>query len=52
MAKRLIAAAVGLYVAVLWVDVAGQGARPLPGDPLPGITSGDFEDFRLEDSHG
>ena len=47
MAKRLIAAAVGLYVAVLWVDVAGQGARPLPGDPLPGITSGDFEDFRL-----
>jgi CxxC motif-containing protein (DUF1111 family) len=47
VAKRLIAAAVGLYIAVLWVDVAGQGARPLPGDPLPGITAGDFEDFRL-----
>ena len=45
--KRLIALAVGLYLAVMWVEVAGQTARPLPGDPLPGITSGEFEEFRL-----
>jgi CxxC motif-containing protein (DUF1111 family) len=45
--KRLIALAAGLYLAAIWVDVAGQTARPLPGDPLPGITSGDFEEFRL-----
>jgi CxxC motif-containing protein (DUF1111 family) len=45
--KRLIALVVALYLAVMWVEVTGQTARPLPGDPLPGITSGDFEDFRL-----
>jgi CxxC motif-containing protein (DUF1111 family) len=39
--------AAGLYIAAIWVEVAGQTARPLPGDPLPGITSGDFEEFRL-----
>jgi len=44
---RLIALAAGLYIAAIWVEVAGQTARPLPGDPLPGITSGDFEEFRL-----
>lgn len=47
MVKRVIAAALGLYLAVVWVDVAGQTVRPLPGDPLPGIGSGDFEEFRL-----
>ena len=25
----------------------GQTVRPLPGDPLPGITGGEFEEFRL-----
>src|SRR5712691_5107670 len=25
----------------------GQSVRPLPGDPLPGITGGEFEEFRL-----
>ena len=47
MVKRLIAAALFLYLAVVWVDVAGQTVRPLPGDPLPGIGGGDFEEFRL-----
>ena len=45
--KPVIALAAGVYVAVLSVHIAGQTARPLPGDPLPGITSGDFEEFRL-----
>jgi CxxC motif-containing protein (DUF1111 family) len=45
--KRLIALATGLYLAVLGIEVGGQATRPLPGDPLPGITSGDFEEFRL-----
>ena len=45
--KRLVALAAGLYLAAIWVEVAGQTARPLPGDPLPGITNGDFEEFRL-----
>jgi len=31
----------------VWVDVSGQTVRPLPGDPLPGIGGGDFEEFRL-----
>ena len=44
--KRLVALAAGLYLAAIWVEVAGQTARPLPGDPLPGITNGDFEEFR------
>ena len=45
--KRLTGLAIGVLVAVLCVQVAGQSVRPLPGDPLPGITSGDFEEFRL-----
>jgi CxxC motif-containing protein (DUF1111 family) len=45
--KRLTGLAIGVLVAVLWVQVAGQTVRPLPGDPLPGIASGDFEEFRL-----
>ena len=45
--QRLIALLAVLYIAAIWVEVAGQTARPLPGDPLPGITSGDFEEFRL-----
>ncbi len=45
--KPLGALAAVLYIAMIWVEVAGQTARPLPGDPLPGITSGDFEEFRL-----
>lgn len=47
MVKRLIVAAVSVYLAAVWVDVAGQTVRPLPGDPLPGLTSGEFEEFRL-----
>jgi CxxC motif-containing protein (DUF1111 family) len=45
--KPAVALAAALYIAAIWVEVAGQTARPLPGDPLPGITSGDFEEFRL-----
>jgi len=45
--KQLIALAAGLSIAAMWVEVAGQTSRPLPGDPLPGITSGEFEEFRL-----
>lgn len=45
--KRLAALAAGLSLAVICIEVAGQTARPLPGDPLPGISSGDFEEFRL-----
>jgi len=26
---------------------SGQIGRPLPGDPLPGLTGSEFEDFRL-----
>ena len=45
--KRLIALATGMYLALIWVELTGQTVRPLPGDPLPGITSGEFEEFRL-----
>jgi CxxC motif-containing protein (DUF1111 family) len=45
--KPAVALAAALYIAAIWVEVAGQTPRPLPGDPLPGITSGDFEEFRL-----
>jgi CxxC motif-containing protein (DUF1111 family) len=44
--KRRVALAAGVCIAAMCV-VAGQSVRPLPGDPLPGITSGDFEEFRL-----
>src|SRR5258705_844181 len=44
--QRMIAFALALYGAT-WVTVAGQTARPLPGDPLSGITAGEFEEFRL-----
>jgi len=44
--KRRVASAAGVCIAAICV-VAGQSVRPLPGDPLPGITSGDFEEFRL-----
>ena len=47
MPQRLIALAIGLPLAVMWIEVAGQTPRPLPGGPLPGITSGEFEEFRL-----
>jgi len=46
-ATLMIVAAACVYIAVLCVRVAGQSARPLPGDPLPGITGGEFEEFRL-----
>jgi CxxC motif-containing protein (DUF1111 family) len=45
--KRLIAAAATIYVAAFLVELSGQNGRPLPGDPLPGITAGEFEEFRL-----
>lgn len=45
--KRLIALTTCAYVALLWIDVAGQNGRPLPGDPLPGINGSEFEEFRL-----
>jgi CxxC motif-containing protein (DUF1111 family) len=45
--KRMMSLAIAVYVVVLGFAAAGQTVRPLPGDPLPGITGGDFEDFRL-----
>jgi CxxC motif-containing protein (DUF1111 family) len=45
--KRMMGLATAVYVVVLGFAAAGQTVRPLPGDPLPGITGGDFEDFRL-----
>lgn len=45
--KRMMASAIGVYIGVLCVHLAGQTIRPLPGDPLAGITSGEFEEFRL-----
>jgi len=42
-----MAAAVCLYLAAVSIEVAGQTVRPLPGDPLPGITGGELEEFRL-----
>jgi CxxC motif-containing protein (DUF1111 family) len=45
--KRMMGFAVAAYAVALGFSAAGQSVRPLPGDPLPGITSGDFEDFRL-----
>jgi CxxC motif-containing protein (DUF1111 family) len=46
--KRLIAAAACVYaVAFFWTAAAGQEVRPLPGDPLPGISAAEFEEFTL-----
>ena len=45
--KRVIGLAIAVYVVVFGFAASGQTVRPLPGDPLPGITGGDFEDFRL-----
>jgi len=45
--KRLIALGICAYVSLLWTEVAGQNARPLPGDPLPGINAAEFEEFTL-----
>ena len=44
---RTIPLAIAGYVVVLGLAAAGQTVRPLPGDPLPGIAGGDFEEFRL-----
>lgn len=43
----MITVGICLYVALLWAEVAGQNARPLPGDPLPGINAGELEEFTL-----
>jgi len=45
--KRVIGLAIAVYVVVFGFAASGQSVRPLPGDPLTGITSGDFEEFRL-----
>jgi CxxC motif-containing protein (DUF1111 family) len=45
--KQLIAVGIGVYVSLLWTEVAGQNGRPLPGDPLPGINAVEFEEFTL-----
>jgi CxxC motif-containing protein (DUF1111 family) len=45
--KRVIVLAAAAYLTVLCVQIAGQNGRPLPGDPLPGLTGSEFEDFRL-----
>ena len=45
--KRMVWLASAVYVVALGLAASGQTGRPLPGDPLPGIASGDFEDFRL-----
>jgi CxxC motif-containing protein (DUF1111 family) len=45
--KRVIALAGAAYLTVLCVQISGQNGRPLPGDPLTGLTGSEFEDFRL-----
>jgi CxxC motif-containing protein (DUF1111 family) len=45
--NRMIGFATAAFAVALGFNTAGQTVRPLPGDPLPGISSGDFEDFRL-----
>jgi len=45
--NRLIAWTTGALVVFLWIEVAGQNGRPLPGDPLPGINGSELEEFRL-----
>jgi CxxC motif-containing protein (DUF1111 family) len=45
--KRVMALAAAVFAVGFGFAVSGQTVRPLPGDPLPGISSGDFEDFRL-----
>ena len=45
--KRMMWLASAVYVVALGFAASGQTVRPLPGDPLPGIAGGDFEDFRL-----
>jgi len=47
--RRPIVAALGLwtFVVVLQTDGRTQGALPLPGGPLPGLTPRDFSEFRL-----
>jgi CxxC motif-containing protein (DUF1111 family) len=45
--NRLLALTACVFVACLWIEVAGQNGRPLPGDPLPGISGSEFEEFRL-----
>jgi len=45
--KRMMWLASAVYVVAVGFAASGQTTRPLAGDPLPGITSGDFEDFRL-----
>ena len=45
--KRMMWLASAVYLVVLGFAASGQTVRPLPGDPLPGIAGGDFEDFRL-----
>ena len=45
--KRMMWLASAVYVVALGFAASAQTGRPLPGDPLPGIAGGDFEDFRL-----
>src|SRR5713101_2371395 len=45
--KRVIVLVAAAYLTALCIEVAGQNGRPLPGDPLPGLTGSEFEDFRL-----
>jgi CxxC motif-containing protein (DUF1111 family) len=45
--KRIITFASAVYIVALGLNASGQTTRPLPGDPLSGITSGEFEEFRL-----
>ena len=45
--RRLIVLTGCALVACLYIDVAGQNGRPLPGDPLPGIDGSELEEFRL-----
>ena len=44
----LLSALATPWAVALWIaPVAGQGAAPRPGDPLPGITAREFDAFRV-----
>ena len=47
MGRAFAALGLGIALAILIVPAAAQNGTPQPGDPLPGITPREFEEFRL-----
>ena len=47
MSARIVAAIAAAWVGVCLVPLLGQSAAVQPGDPLPGITPVEFEQFRV-----